>query len=258
MIEIHNKYIDDLLNRLELSDEFLGISLYGSYVPNNVDEFSDFDVLIVVGNEYREICGRGNYIINGKSIEFFIKTEDDIYKELNNELDDLEPATRIAFLTGTIIVDSFNVMSGIKERAKEICCMPFKRLNRMEKEAIIINTRNSLKEVERKNKHNDKDYHFSYFNFLYDLIKSYCDNEGIPIRKYKFYKTYTDENYRIKNLFFNIEDEYIKTEFAFLIEKVDFERLKALTEYILDKIYNLPIEYRIYRNKDEYFFTNNI
>ena len=252
------KYIDNLLSKLELSDEFLGILLYGSYVLNNVDEFSDFDVLIVVENEYRKICGRGNYIINGKSIEFFIKTEDDIYKELNDELEDLEPATRNAFLTGKIIVDYFNVMSRIKERAKEICYMPFKRLNRMEKEAIIINTRNGLKEIERKNKYDDKDYKFSYFNFLYDLIKSYCDNEGIPIRKYKFYKTYTDEDYMIKNLFVNIEDEYIKTEFVFLIEKVDFTRLKALTEYILDKIYNLPMEYRIYRNKDEYFFTNSI
>lgn len=157
---IVKKYVDFLFEELHLTNEVLGVLLYGSYVLNEEDEFSDLDILIIVEENNKNICGRGNIIKDSIPIEYFIKTEKDIYKEL--------------------------------------------------------------------------DLYFCYYNYLYELIKAYCDYEKVPIRKYKFYKTYTNDDYRIKNMQLEIKDEYVKSESIYLIS-------------------NLPNEYRIYRNKDFYY-----
>lgn len=60
MIKEVQKYIDFLLEELHLTNDVLGILLYGSYILNEEDEYSDLDVLIVVEEnieniEYTEI-----------------------------------------------------------------------------------------------------------------------------------------------------------------------------------------------------------
>jgi len=50
-----------------------------------------------------------------------------------------------------------------------------------------------------------------------------------------------------------IKDEYVKSESIYLISNFDVNKLNDLTKYILNKISNLPNEYRIYRNKDFYY-----
>ena len=69
-----------------------------------------------------------------------------------------------------------------------------------------------------------------------------CDYEKVPIRKYKFYKTYTNENYRIKNMYLDIKDEYVKSEFIYLISNFDVNRLNDLTIYILNKIERMDLK----------------
>lgn len=131
--------------------------------------------------------------------------------------------------------------------------MPYKPLSNIEIEGITITLRNQLNEINRKNKFKEKDLYFCYYNYLYELIKAYCDYEKVPIRRYKFCKTYTNENYRIKNMYLDIKDEYVKSEFIYLISNFDVNRLNDLTIYILNKISKLPKEYRIYRNKEFYY-----
>lgn len=253
MIQDINKYIDYLLDELKIKDGILGILLYGSYVLNDEDEFSDLDILIVVEEKNRCICGRGNIIKDNIPIEYFIKTESEIYKELIDELEDLEPAMRIELLTGTIIYEKYNTLNKLIKRAEEVNIMPYKPLSNIEIEGITITLRNQLNEINRKSKLKEKDLHFCYYNYLYELIKAYCDYEKVPIRKYKFYKTYTNDNYRIKNMQLEIKDEYVKCESIYLISNFDVNRLNDLTKYILNKISRLPNEYRIYRNKELYY-----
>ena len=236
MIKEVQKYIDFLLEELHLTNDVLGILLYGSYILNEEDEYSDFDVLIVVEENSKSICGRGNIIKDNIPIEYFIKTENDIYKEPIDELENLEPAMRIELLTGTVIFEKYNTLDKLIKRAEEINLMPYKPLSNIEIEGITITLRNQLNEINRKNKFKEKDLYFCYYNYLYELIKAYCDYEKVLIRKYKFYKTYTNEDYRIKNMQLDIKDEYIKSEFIYLISNFDINRLNDLTIYILNKI----------------------
>ena len=48
MIKNVQKYVDFLFEELHLTNEVLGVLLYGSYVLNEEDEFSDLDILIIV------------------------------------------------------------------------------------------------------------------------------------------------------------------------------------------------------------------
>ena len=75
MMKQISEYIDYLLEKLEINDEVLGILLYGSYALEQEDEFSDIDILIVVEEINKNICGRGNLLKDGISIEYFIKTD---------------------------------------------------------------------------------------------------------------------------------------------------------------------------------------
>lgn len=253
MIQELNKYVNYLLEELKIVNGILGVLLYGSYVLKVEDEFSDLDILIVVEENNKNICGRGNLVKDSISIEYFIKTESEIYKELIDELETLEPAMRIELLTGTIIFEKYSTLNKLKKRAEDINLMPYKPLSNIEIEGITITLRNQLNEINRKDKFNEKDLYFCYYNYLYELIKAYCDYEKVPIRKYKFYRTYTNDDYRIKNMQLEIKDEYVKSEFIYLISNFDVNKLNDLTKYILNKISNLPNEYRIYRNKDFYY-----
>lgn len=253
MIKNAHKYIDFLLEKLNLVDNILGILLYGSYVLNDDDEYSDLDVLIIVEENNKNICGRGSLIKDGITIEYFIKTESEIHKELIDELENLEPAMRTELLTGNIIFEKYSILTKLKKRAEDLNLMPYKPLSNIETEGITITLRNQLNEINRKSKFKENDLQFCYYNYIYELIKNYCDYEKVPIRKYKFYKTYTNDEYRIKNKYLDIKDDYVKSEFIYLINNLDVNRLNVLTSYILNKISKLPIEYRIYRNKELYY-----
>ena len=242
------EYIDYLLEKLEINNEVLGVLLYGSYALEQEDEFSDIDILIVVEEINKNICGRGNILKDGISIEYFIKTESEIYEELLYELEIIEPVMRMELLTGNIFYEKYSTLSKLKKRAEKVNLMPYKQLSTVEIQKLTITLRNQIKEIDRKNKHKDKDLCFCYYNYLYELIKTYCYYEGIPFRKYKFFKTYTNEKYRIKNMQLDIKDEYVKSKFIYLITNLDTDILKELTEYILNKLSQLPIEYRIYTN----------
>lgn len=120
MIKNVQKYVDFLFEELHLTNEVLGVLLYGSYVLNEEDEFSDLDILIIVEENNKNICGRGNIIKDSIPIEYFIKTENDIYKELIDELENLEPAMRIELLTGTIIYEEIQYNYQINKKGKRI------------------------------------------------------------------------------------------------------------------------------------------
>ena len=120
MIQELNKYVNYLLEELKIANGILGVLLYGSYVLKVEDEFSDLDILIVVEENNKNICGRGNLVKDSISIEYFIKTESEIYKELIDELETLEPAMRIELLTGTIIFEKYSTLNKLKKRAEDI------------------------------------------------------------------------------------------------------------------------------------------
>lgn len=232
------KYIQELLDSLTFKDRILAVLVYGSSILKLDDEFSDIDVLFIVAENNIELCGRGNKIINEKYIEYFIKTENIIYQDLLNELDFLEPVMQTALLLGVVYMDKDGIILRLRERAKKIKKMPYRLLSQMEIESITTTLKNQLKEINRKNKHKEEDLLFCYHIFLYELIKAYCDFKRIPIRKYKFYETYTNESYRKKYMQLDIEDIFVKKELLSLIEECDIVRLNELVEYILKKINN--------------------
>ncbi len=242
---MYNEIIKELIDRLNISTELSGIIHYGSSNLGISDDFSDIDILIVVESEYLKLKSRGKFKIQGKEVEYFIKTENDIYKELLEEKNNLEPVLLTTLLNGTIIIDKYKCLEKLKQRAIEVEKMPYVGMSKEEVTLKMINLYNELKEIKRKFYKGCEDYRFSYDIYLYEIIEFCYKYNKIPIRKYKLYNALDNEGFAKINLFSDIPDLYLKNEIKYLIEKTDLHRLEKVVEY-LAKMVGYTEEYRIF------------
>ena len=128
--------IEDLVEKLDLEEKIIGILQYGSSLQTeDLDEFSDIDILIVIKDEFFYEQSRGCITLNNIKVEYFIETEMEIYKDFLDELDTFIPINRNRFLTGKILRDTDNKLVALKERANKMNSMPYSRheLNRYKK-----------------------------------------------------------------------------------------------------------------------------
>ena len=149
--------VNELISYLKIKEKLIGILIYGSYTIKEQDEYSDIDVLIVLDDKYINECGRGVCFLKKHEIEFFIETEDSIYKSLLHELDTLEPINRNRFLMGKIIIDKDKRLEKLRNRAQQMQLMPYTPLSKNE---IIINSifyKNKIKNLKIKIKNNELD-----------------------------------------------------------------------------------------------------
>lgn len=123
-----NEIIDNIVKKLNLDGKIIGILQYGSSLQKeDLDEFSDIDILIVIKDEYFEEQSRGCITLSNKQVEYFIETEMEIYKDFLDELDTFIPINRNRFLTGKILRDTDNKLVTLKERAYKMNSMPYTR-----------------------------------------------------------------------------------------------------------------------------------
>ena len=242
---MYNYIIKELLDRLDISTELSGIIHYGSSNLGISDDFSDIDILIVIESEYMNLRSRGKFIIKEKEVEYFIKTENDIYKELLEEKNNMEPVLLTTLLNGTIIIDKYKCLEKLKQRAIEVEKMPYAGLSKEEITLKMINLYNELKEIKRKFYKGCKDFRFSYDNYLYEIIEFCYKYNKIPIRKYKLYNALYNEHFAKLNLFSDIQDLYLKNEIKYLIEAIDIHRLEKVVAYLAEKVGFIE-EYRIF------------
>jgi predicted nucleotidyltransferase len=238
--------VNELISYLKIKEKLIGILIYGSYTIKEQDEYSDIDVLIVLDDKYTNECGRGVCFKKKHEIEFFIETEDSIYKSLLHELDTLEPINRNRFLMGEIIIDKDKRLEKLKNRAQQMQLMPYTPLSKNE---IIINSifyKNKIKNLKRKIKNNELDKEMYYYDYLSNIIRFYYRINCKPIIFEKMYKTLISDEYRNLNLQCDIEDEYVKNMFLILIKEINIEKLEELVNYILKDRMPNENEYRIY------------
>lgn len=243
-----DKLVNELISYLKIKEKIIGILVYGSYVIEELDEFSDIDILVVLDDRYIDECGRGRYCFEkcGIEIEYFIETEGNIYKSLLQELDTLEPINRNRFLMGKILIDKDGRLEKIKNRAKQTQLMPYTPLSKNE---IIINSifyKNKIKNLKRKFKNNELDKEMYYYDYISNLIRFYYRINCKPIIFEKMYKTLISNEYRKINLQCDIEDKYVKEMFVTLIKEINIENLEKLVDYILKDWIPNEKNYRIY------------
>lgn len=237
-----NKFLDEYKNQ----DYFVGAILTGSYATGNQNENSDIDLYIITTDDtnWRE---RGNKLVDGYLIEYFINPIKKINQYMEEELKDYQLSTTRIFTNGKILIDKTGDVERLINKAKENYNSDYEDLDDYTFKMNCYRVWNGFDELEEKYKKKE-DIDFSYYIFLEGVIESYFQNSkiaSVPLNKIEY--ILKDEEYRRK---YNIKT-MPKEEFVNLL-------LDCLNEKEYDKRFECTKKiYEFFRNEFNSFDINN-
>ena len=246
-----DEIINSLIQELELKEKIIGVLQYGSSLRReDFDKFSDIDILFVIKDEFYLESSRGSFLWNKIEIEYFIETEEKIYKELLEELDTLIPINRNRFLTGRILLDKENKIKSFRERAYQMCSMPYTKMNELDIKKNAISFHNRLQKLKRKKVNRHKDFEFYYYRYVNELIETYSHINAIPLIVDKLYNSIKNAKDSKKYFQYEITDEFCRKNFLKIIEKPNLNVLENVVEYIFKKYIDTSKDYRLFYYKN--------
>ena len=225
-----NKYLQD--------EHVLGILFYGSYKYGLNNQNSDIDLHIIYDDSNPKHLIRGNTFINGTRIEYFEKTIDEIYNEVEDGYANQDNATESIIGKSEIIYEKDNSMQDLQAHVldKFKNGLPHLTENEAKEQVSIINNR-----IEKLKKYAEEDSYF--FEHLYHLTiekirRFYHNLNGMPrIETYKGFKLYKDKKYQEMFSIHHIPDREFLEMYFELIQShgeskvVMFEKLKRFYDY---------------------------
>ena len=225
-----NKYLQD--------EHVLGILFYGSYKYGLNNQNSDIDLHIIYDDSNPNHLIRGNTFINGTRIEYFEKTIDEIYNEVEDGYANQDNATESIIGKSEIIYEKDNSMQNLQAYVldKFKNGLPHLTENEAKEQVSIINNR-----MEKLKKYAEEDSYF--FEHLYHLTiekirRFYHNLNGMPrIETYKGFKLYQDKKYQEMFSIHHIPDRKFLEMYFELIQShgeskvVKFEKLKEFYDY---------------------------
>ena len=220
-----NKYLQD--------EHVLGILFYGSYKYGLNNQNSDIDLHIIYDDSNPNHLIRGNAFINGTRIEYFEKTINEIYNEVEDGYANQDNATESIIGKSEIIYEKDNSMQDLQAHVldKFKNGLPHLTENEAKEQVSIINNR-----MEKLKKYAEEDSYF--FEHLYHLTiekirRFYHNLNGMPrIETYKGFKLYQDKKYQEMFSIHHIPDrKFLEMYFELIQSQGDsktemFEKLK--------------------------------
>ena len=170
--------IKDFLKDYINEEYFLGAILTGSYASGNNNENSDIDIFIVT-KDYVDFRERGNKLVDGYLIEYFINPAYKVREEYEKSLHNYHMSTANIFAKGIIIYDEVGVIKELQEEAIETLNKELLPLDRATYQMNCYGVWDGFDELDEKYKQK-LDIDFSYYIFLERTINSYLQNKQIP------------------------------------------------------------------------------
>jgi len=238
------------LNKYKDEPWFEGAILCGSYATGNNDENSDIDIFII-SNDSEDWRERGNIIVNGFMIEYFINPVRQVKNEITEELNSLSRHTSNMFNQGKIIEDKNGKVCELKELAKKTLLTK----TQSNEYRYLINCYlvwERFDEVESKYLKGE-DLDLSYYYFLQGAIDCISYNKQLgsySINKLEkfLYNAEFRKNYGIKQFFNNKEQNILKKCLTEKEQQQKYSNARTLYEYIC-KEFNFDITKFSYRSK---------
>ena len=236
-----NKFIEKYINK----DYFLGAILAGSYASGNNNKNSDIDVFLVTKDDttWRE---RGNILIDGYLIEYFINPVRKVLQEFEDGFENYHIATTLIFAGSKILYDKDGTIEKLVNRAKEDLNKELKPMPEFKTKMNSYTIWHSFYELTTK--YEDKeDIDFTYNIYLNNIIKSYFLNNGIPeLPVHKIERILTNPDFRNR---YNVKKLPDNTFIELL--------LKCFNEKDYDKKYSNAKElYNYYMSKHNFDINN--
>lgn len=240
------KSLNIFLEDWRTKDDVTGTMVCGSYVTGNPSSHSDIDVHIILSDEadWRQ---RGNLVVDGYLIEYFVNPPKQIKKYFEDDYKDLRPHSMVQFLTGKIIFDKYNEIEKLKNEARVWFDKKHKDLNNITVELMKYHIWDTLDNLEDCYEQDRIDFDFVYFNslkILYEEYSKYLRIEMMPF--YQILRYFNDPNFLDKYMAHSFPDKYFSDKFlsTFCKDKQS-ERMKIYTElthYLLDRMGGFNID----------------
>jgi predicted nucleotidyltransferase len=220
--------------------------LTGSYVTGNQDASSDIDIYLVSADSrpYRE---RGNRIVHGFLMEYFINPAWKIHELMDPEQDSLNRVTCSLLVNGKVLFDRTRVLPGLKERAREILETPLEALGDSARENYKYHIFAAYTELDRAFRAETPDFGLCYHLLLNRLIDSYADflQTLLPTR-YKLYRFLTESGFAERYGLRPFPDATFSALFLECLEQQEkhaaFRCITALKDHVLDAMGGFHID----------------
>ena len=230
-----NKFLESYI----YEDYFLGAILTGSYATGNNDINSDIDVFIVTKDStaWRE---RGNKLVDGYLIEYFINPIRKVIKEFDEGFDDYHIATTLIFAGSKILYDKDGTIEKLVNRAKKD--LATKELNPILESKWKMNCYNvwhSFYELNSKYT-KKKDIDFTYSLFLNDVVNAHLLNNKIPLFPvHKIERIFTDEEFRKRYNVKKLQEKEFVDKVLMCFNEKDYDKKFICAE----NLYNYYMEH---------------
>jgi len=129
--------LEEFLKDWKIRNDVVGALVCGSYITGNPSKRSDIDVHILLSDdvEWRE---RGNRIINGFLIEYFVNPPKQIRRYFQEDFQDHRTMSMVQFITGMTLFDKTGIITEIKVEAQKWIKKDYKELNEIVTQNLII------------------------------------------------------------------------------------------------------------------------
>ena len=242
--------LEKFISEYKEKEEVIGAVLCGSYATGNFTKRSDIDVHIIT----KEISHkqRGNVIIDGIMIEYFMNPLSEIYNYLEN---DFKNKRRVAdanmFANGVILFDKTGEIEKLKEESKKYYELDF---DDPDVNTMMCNNYSCwdlMDEINDKIDNNDN-YELLYWMLLKELISNYYYKNKISTVPFtKIEKIYRDIEYREKYHLKNIPPQEFIDIVLNVFDNKSYDSIKTLYDYVLGdfKITDFVLKTKVNNNE---------
>lgn len=246
MLKEWEKALNAFLEDWKSKEDVIGAMVCGSYVTGNPSPHSDIDVHIILCDEvdWRE---RGNVVLDGYLIEYFVNPPKQIKKYFEDDYNDLRPHSMVQFLTGKILFDKCNEIEILKNEARIWFDKKYKKLDNITVEMMKYYLWDTLDNLEDCYEQDRMDFDFVYYNSLKVLFEEYSKYLRVTIIPFYQVSRYLSEpNFLDKYLTNSFPDKYFSDKFlSLLYVNEKSQRIKVyseLTNYVMNKMGGFNID----------------
>ncbi|MFT4244114.1 MAG: nucleotidyltransferase domain-containing protein [Candidatus Woesearchaeota archaeon] len=239
--------IDSFLKDWIVKDEVEVIFICGSYVIGNPTSYSDIDIYIVT-NDSQKIRERGNKIIDGVLIEYFVNPPLQVENYMQDEFNSNTQITAHMIVTGEIYYQKNSLLvENLKNKAHEYLNTNFKELSKTYIEVLKYGLWDGFDNLQEAFKRGEKTFEMSFNTFVYsNLYVTYSKSLRLPVISSERVERYlTQKSYRNKYRVKEFTDTYFKDEFLKLFELNTYSQkmdtLKELVQYVIEQMEGLEL-----------------
>ncbi|MDD5054245.1 MAG: nucleotidyltransferase domain-containing protein [Candidatus Nanoarchaeia archaeon] len=232
--------VNEFLKNYRNKDYVIGAVACGSYITGNPSKHSDIDLRIILKNSinWRE---RGNKMINGFLVEYFMNPVKQELKYFKDDYADRKRVDAHMYSTGKVLFDKTGDVKKIIKVAKKFNVKNFKKATGFKKEISKYALWDMLDNLEEIYEKNGREFYFVYYNFLSNIFYNYSQFMGYEnIGCHKLLRFLTDKKDMVKYGLFSFPDKaFIKVFlkcFDLSEKNTMMDYYREVSNYVLKKM----------------------